>query len=168
MMNWLDVILLLPLLLGLVRGLMRGLISEVIAFAVVILGVLGARFGAPPFSAWLLKQFAWPQGVCDIVAYTLVFLSVAILLSIIAKLLTKFMRAIHLGWANRLFGGVFGVLKYGILVLIAVFIIDKSNKSFHWLDDAPVVKTSVVYPQMVKLCNTIYRSVPTSEKENAQ
>lgn len=167
-MNWLDVLILLPLLVGLVRGLMRGLISEVIAFAVVILGVLGARFGAPPFSAWLLKQFAWPQGVCDIMAYTLVFLAVAILLSIFAKLLTKFMRAIHLGWANRLFGGVFGVLKYGILVLIAVFVVDKSNKSFHWLDDAPVVKTSVVYPQMVKLCNTIYRSVPTSEKENAQ
>ena len=167
-MNWLDVILLLPLLLGLVRGLMRGLISEVIAFVVVILGVLGARFGAPPFSAWLLQQFAWPQSVCDVVAYTLVFLAIAIVLSIIAKLLTKFMRAIHLGWANRLLGGMFGVLKYGILVLIAVFVVDRSNKAFHWLDDAPIVKTSIVYPQMVKLCATIYRSVPISEKENAQ
>ena len=126
-MNWLDAILLLPLLLGLVRGLMRGLISEVIAFAVVILGVLGARFGAPPFSAWLLKQFAWPQGVCDVISYTLVFLSIAIMLSVIARLLTKFMRAIHLGWAIRLFGGIFGVLKYGVVVLIAVFIIPKTG-----------------------------------------
>ena len=167
-MNWLDVILVLPLVLGLVRGLMRGLISEVIAFAVVILGVVGARFGAPSFSAWLLSQFAWPQGVCDVVAYTLVFLAVAIVLSILARLLTKFMRAIHLGWANRLLGGVFGVLKYGILVLIAVFVIDKSNQSFHWLDESPGVKSSVVYPKMVKLCATIYRSVPISEKENAQ
>ena len=147
---------------------MRGLISEVIAFAVVILGVLGARFGAPSFSTWLLKQFAWPQGVCDIVSYTLVFLAVAIVLSIMAKLLTKFLRAIHLGWANRMLGGVFGVLKYGILVLIAVFIVDKSNQAFHYLDKSPVVKTSVVYPHAVKLCNTIYRSVPISEKEKAQ
>ena len=167
-MNWLDVILVLPLVLGLVRGLMRGLISEVIAFAVVILGVVGARFGAPSFSAWLLSQFAWPQGVCDVVAYTLVLLAVAIVLSILARLLTKFMRAIHLGWANRLLGGVFGVLKYGILVLIAVFVVDKSNQSFHWLDESPVVKSSVVYPKMVKLCATIYRSVPISEKEKAQ
>ena len=167
-MNWLDVILLLPLLLGLVRGLMRGFISEIIAFAVVILGVLGARFGAPPFAAWLLKQFVWPQNICDIVAYTLVFLAIAIVLSIFAKLMTKFMRAIHLGWANRIFGGLFGVLKYGILVLIAVFVVDRSNKAFHWLDEAPIVKTSIVYPQMVKLCDTIYQSVPISEKENAQ
>lgn len=167
-MNWLDVVILLPLLVGLVRGLMRGLISEVIAFAVVILGVLGARFGAPSFSAWLLTQFAWPQGVCDLVAYTLVFLAVAVVLSITARLLTKLLRAIHLGWANRALGGVFGMLKYGILVMVAVFVIDKSNQAFHWLDQSPVVKTSLLYPHAVKLCNTIYRLAPISENENAQ
>ena len=154
-MNWLDVILLLPLLVGLVRGLMRGLSSEVIAIAVVILGVVGARFAAPPFSEWLLHQFAWPQGVCDVVAYTLIFLAIAILLSILAKGLTRFMRAIHLGWANRLAGGLFGICKYGVLVLIVVFIMDKTNESFHYLDDAPVVKTSVVYPQMVKATHAL-------------
>ena len=89
-MNWLDVLLLLPLLVGLVRGLMRGLISEIIAIVVVILGVLGAKLWAPPFSKWLLTQFAWPQGVCDVVAYTLLFLGIAIVLSILARLLTKF------------------------------------------------------------------------------
>ena len=149
-MNWLDVLLVLPLIVGLVKGLMRGLISEIIAIVVVILGVLGARFGAPPFSAWLLTQFAWPQGVCDVVAYTLLFLGVAILLSFLAKLLTKFMRAIHLGWANRILGGAFGVLKFGILVSLVVFVMDRTNDAFHWLDDAQIVKTSVVYPQMVK------------------
>ena len=154
-MNWLDVVLLLPLLVGLVRGLMRGLISEIIAIVVVILGVVGAKLWAPAFSKWILAQFAWPQGVCDVVAYTLIFLGIAIVLSILARLLTKFMRAIHLGWANRLFGGVFGVCKYGLLVLIVVFIMQKTNESFHWLDESPVVKSSVVYPQMVKATNAI-------------
>lgn len=166
-MNWLDAILLLPLVFGLVRGLMHGLISEVITFAVVILGALGARFGAPSCSVWLLHQFAWPQSVCDVVAYTLVFLAIAVVLSVTARLLTKFMRAIHLGWANRLLGGAFGVLKYGIIVLAAVFIMDRGNKAFHWLEESPVVKTSVMYPQMVKLCDIIYQSVPISEKEKA-
>ena len=49
--NWLDVLILLPLLVGLVRGIMRGFISEIIAFVVVIFGVLGARMVAPSFSA---------------------------------------------------------------------------------------------------------------------
>ncbi|MBO5618453.1 MAG: CvpA family protein [Paludibacteraceae bacterium] len=154
-MNWLDILLLLPLLVGLVRGLMRGLVSEIIAIAVVIFGVLGSRWWAPPFSAWLLRQWAWPQGVCDVVAYVLLFLAIAVMLSIFARGLTKFMRAIHLGWANRLAGGLFGMAKYGILVLVVVFVMDKTNESFHWLDQSPVVKTSVVYPQMLKATHYI-------------
>ena len=153
--NWLDVILVLPLVVGLVRGLMRGLISEIIAIVVVILGVLGARFGAPPFSAWLLTQFAWPQGVCDVVAYTMLFLGIAILLSILARLLTKFMRKIHLGWANRLAGGLFGIAKYGLIVLIVVFVMDRTNDAFHWLDRAQVVSDSVIYPLMVKATHAL-------------
>ena len=154
-MNWLDVLLILPLVVGLVRGLMRGLISEIIAIAVVILGVLGARYGAPSFSAWLLTQFTWPQGVCDVVAYTIIFLLIAILLSITAKMLTKFMRAIHLGWANRLAGGVFGIAKYGLIVLIAVFVMDRTNDAFHWLDGVKVVSDSVVYPYMVQATHAL-------------
>ena len=117
---------------------------------VVILGVLGARYAAPSFSAWLISQFAWPQGVCDVVAYALIFLGVAIVLSFLAKMLSKFMRAIHLGWANRLLGGAFGILKFGIIVLLVVFVMDRTNEAFHWLDESDIVKTSVVYPQMVK------------------
>ena len=165
-MNWLDVILLLPLLVGLVRGFMRGFISEVIAIVVVILGVIGARLWAPAFSEWLLRQFAWPQGACEVVAYTLIFLAIAILLSIFARLLTRFMRAIHLGWANRLLGGLFGFTKYGLLVLVAVFIVDRTNRSFHYLDNAPIVKQSVIYPIMVQACGIIYHSVPISENES--
>ena len=153
--NWLDVLLVLPLVVGLVRGLMRGFISEIIAIVVVILGVLGARYGAPTFSAWLLPQFAWPKEVCDIVAYTLLFLGVAIVLSILARLVNKLIRAIHLNWINRLLGAVFGVSKYALIVLFAVFVMDKTNESFHWLDNSPIVQSSVVYPQMVKATHAI-------------
>lgn len=153
--NWLDVLLLLPLLVGLVRGLMRGFVSEIIAIMVVILGVLGARHWAPAASQWLLTQFIWPQSVCDVVAYVLIFLAIAILLAIMARGLTKFLRAIHLGWANRLFGGIFGLAKYGLIVLIVVFALDTTNRSFHYLDNSPVVQSSVVYPQMLKATHAI-------------
>lgn len=155
-MNWLDVLILLPLLVGLVRGLMRGFISEVIAIVVVILGVIGARFAAPPFSAWLLTHNAeWPQGVCDVVAYTLVFLLIAVLLTIAARMMNKTMKKIHLGWANRLLGGLFGMCKYGLIVLVAVFIMDRTNDAYHWLDDAAVVQSSHVYPIMVQITDVL-------------
>lgn len=169
-MNWLDVLLLLPLLVGLVRGLMRGLISEVIAIAVVILGAIGSKLWAPPFSTWLLKQFEWPQQVCDVVAYVLLFLTIAIVLSLAAHWMTKVLKAIHLGWANRFGGAVFGVAKYGLIVLIVVYLMNQTNQAYHWLDQSPVVKTSVVYPQMVKVTQYISKSDwrDTNERESSQ
>lgn len=158
-MNWLDVLIVLPLLFGLVRGLMRGLVSEVIAIMVVVLGALGSRMLAASFSAWLLRQFAWPTEVCDVVAYVLIFLVIAIMLSILAKLLQKFLRAIHLGWANRLLGGLFGLCKYGIIVLIIVYAMDRTNAHYHWLDKSPIVKTSVCYPYAVKAIRYIEHQV---------
>ena len=154
-LNWLDVLLLLPLLVGLVRGILRGLVSEIIAILVVILGVLGARFMMPDFSAWLWGKWEWPEAVCNVVAYVLIFLLIAIILSILAHWFTKFMKKIHLNWANRLFGGIFGMLKYGLIVLVVVFAMDRTNQAFHWLDNSPVVKTSVVYPKMVKTVNQL-------------
>lgn len=154
-MNWLDVILLLPLLVGLVRGLLRGLISEVIAIGAIILGVVGANIFGTPFTQWLQSQFNWPPTVCSIVSYVVLFLIITIALTLIAHALTRLMKAIHLNWINRILGGVFGMCKFGLVVLVVVFLLDKTNESFHWLDNAPVIKTSVVYPFLVKVTHGI-------------
>lgn len=153
--NWLDILLLLPLAVGLVKGLMHGFVSEIIAIAVVVLGVLGARMAAPATSAWMLQQFAWPLEICNVVAYVLLFLAIAIVLSFIAKILTKLLNSIHLGWANRLAGGVVGIVKYGLIVLVVVFAMDRVNKRTHWLDKSEIVKTSVVYPYAVQVTERI-------------
>ncbi len=154
-LNWLDILILVPLLAGLVRGLMRGFISEVIGLAVVILGVLGSRLFAPPFSAWLLKQFAWKSEVCDIVAYILVFLAIAIVLSILGSLLSKLLHAIHLGWVNRLLGGLAGILKLSLVILLAVYVMELSDRSFHWKSNSKVIQTSKIYPYCVQALNYI-------------
>jgi membrane protein required for colicin V production len=154
-MNWLDVLLVLPLLVGLVMGLIRGFISEIIAVVVVILGVLGAKLGAGAFSGFLLTHFAWPQGVCDVVAYTLLFLTIAIVLAIAAKLINKLLKTIHLSWLNRIAGGLFGLCKYGIFVLLAVFVMDRTDDAFHWTEKAPIVQQSVTYPYMVKATHVL-------------
>ena len=149
-MNGLDVLIILPVLICLIRGLMRGFVSEVIALVVVIFGALGARFIAPPFSGAIQSAFAWPEGTCDVIAYVLIFLIVAIILSMLAKHMTRFLNAIHLGWANKLLGGVFGACKACLIILIVVFVMERTNDEYHYLDDAPILKESVLYPKLVK------------------
>jgi len=149
-MNWLDVLIVLSVLLCLIRGLMRGFVSEVIALVVVVFGALGARYMAPPFSGAIQEAFAWPAGTCDVIAYVLIFLIIAIILSVIARGTTRFLNAIHLGWANTLLGGAFAVCKAGLIILIAVFILERTNDEYHYLDDAPILKESTLYPKLVQ------------------
>lgn len=151
-MTWLDIVILLPLLIGLVRGTMRGLITEIIAIAAVILGFIGAKIWGQLFSAWLLSQFTWPQPVCDAVAYALLFLGIAIALNIAGRLLSKLLKAINLGWINRVLGATFGLLKWAFIVLAIVFCVNKLDEQFHFIQPE-LKKQSIIYPEAVKLAD---------------
>lgn len=154
-MNWLDILIILPFIFFITKGVIRGFVSEIIAFVVVIFGALLARLVAPPISRGLQSAFAWPAGVCDVGAYVIIFISVAIGLAILAKVLKIAMKAIHLAWADRVLGGVIGAFKGFLLVVLIVFILDRTNDEFHYLDNAPVVQESVLYPIMVDVTDGV-------------
>lgn len=120
---WLDILLLLPLLYGLIRGLMRGLITELSTVLALLLGVAGAKLWGAVFATWLHQKATWPIEVCNVIAYVLIFLAIAIALHFVGTLLQKLLKAIKLGWVNRLLGGVCGALKWAIIVLVLVFVV---------------------------------------------
>ena len=149
-MSWLDIIILLPLLIGLVRGLMKGLVIEITSIVAIILGVLGSRLWGAMFATWLLRQFAWPESVCVVLAYALLFVGISILLHLVAKLLTKLFKKVSLGWLNRLLGGLFGIIKWGIIVLAIVLCIHQLDKQFNFIQK-DLKQKSVVYMQAAPL-----------------
>jgi membrane protein required for colicin V production len=143
-MSWLDIIILLPLLIGLIRGLMKGLIVEITSIVAIILGFLGAKWWSAAFAAWLMQQFAWSETACIVVAYAVLFAGIALALNIIARLLSKFFQKIALGWLNRLLGAVFGVAKWGIVIMALVLCLHNLDTQFHFLQEE-LKQESVVY-----------------------
>lgn len=149
-MTWLDAIVLLPLLIGLVLGLTRGVVTEVFTILSVVGGVIGARIWAAPFSQWMQQQVSWAPSICDVIGYALLFLAIAIALSIVGRLLSKLLKAIRLGIVNRLLGGLFGACKWGLIVLLLVFCFNKLDSQFGILK-ADIKKNSVVYNGAITL-----------------
>ena len=155
-MSWLDILILLPLLVGLVIGIKRGLIIELTNLISIIAGVVCARLLSAPIAAWIAQQFTWPEAVCSVVAYTLLFLISTILLYLLGKLLTKLFKAVKLGWLNRLLGGVFGLAKYAIIVLFVVLCVHQLDTQFQFLQE-DLKEESVVYKAVIPLSeNTWY------------
>ena len=155
-MTWLDILILLPLLVGLVIGIKRGLIIELTNLISIIAGVVCARLLSAPVAAWIAQQFTWPEAVCSVVAYTLLFLISTTLLYLLGKLLTKLFKAVKLGWLNRLLGGVFGLAKYAIIVLFVVLCVHQLDTQFQFLQE-DLKEESVVYKAVIPLSeNTWY------------
>ena len=157
-MSWLDIIILLPLLIGLVRGLMKGLVIEITSIVAIILGVLGSRLWGAMFATWLLRQFAWPESVCVVLAYALLFVGISILLHLVAKLLTKLFKKVSLGWLNRLLGGIFGTLKWAIIVLTMVLCVHRLDEQFHFIQ-SDLKEQSIIYMQAAPLSEKMWAEI---------
>jgi membrane protein required for colicin V production len=137
---------------------MKGLVIEITSIVAIILGVLGSRLWGAMFATWLLRQFAWPESVCVVLAYALLFVGISILLHLVAKLLTKLFKKVSLGWLNRLLGGLFGIIKWGIIVLAIVLCIHQLDKQFNFIQK-DLKQKSVVYMQAAPLSEKMWVEV---------
>ena len=166
-MTWLDIMILLPMLVGLIIGIKRGLIIELTYLISIIVGGICARTLSAPVTIWLEQQFTWSEAVCSVVAYALLFLISTILLCLLGKLMTKFFKAIKLGWVNRLLGGVFGLAKYATVVLVIVLCLHRLDTHFQFLNEN--LKTnSIIYKAVAPLSertwDTLRSKISTSNK----
>ena len=167
-MSWLDIIILLPLLIGLVRGLMKGLIVEVTSIVAIILGFLGARWWSAAFASWMMQQFEWSETACIVVAYALLFAGIALGLNIVARLLSKLFQKIQLGWINRLFGGLFGIAKWGIVIIALVLCLHNLDKQFQFIKPE-LREKSVVYTTLTPYAEKAWQEIKAQvETQKAQ
>ena len=118
--NYLDIIILLPIIYGLVRGLMRGFVVECAAITGMIAGLIAARIWAPPFAAKILQVLEMPEGLAQSLSYVLLFVGVTLFCKAIARLINRLLKAISLSWLNRLAGGLFGGLKWALIISVVL------------------------------------------------
>jgi membrane protein required for colicin V production len=121
-MNTLDVIFLILIAASVVYSLIRGLVREVSSLLAIILGFFGASYGYSRIAEWW-KRWIDNETVAHIIGFAILFLLVALGISLLGKLLS---RAIHkggLGWADRFGGAAFGFLKAILLIAIILLVL---------------------------------------------
>jgi membrane protein required for colicin V production len=119
-MHWIDIVLLVLLVISTITGFRQGLIKSVLSLIGVIAGiVLASNFYEP-----LAKVFGFigNEDTANIVAFILILVVVIIAASLLAKLLDSIIKAVMLGWVNRIGGAVFGLLM-GVISISAILAI---------------------------------------------
>jgi len=170
-MNYLDIVIAIPLLYGLIKGFTNGLIKELTGLLGLIIGV----YVAINFSSYLYPKFEEILGGYEqfipIIAFATLFIVSVLMIKILGYIIDKLTKALALGLVSRVLGAIFGLLKVVVIFsfLLAIVsdydLIDKNTQ-----DESVLLKpiqevSELITPEINKQKTTILDKVEKSTDE---
>jgi membrane protein required for colicin V production len=154
-MTLLDWIIIALLALSVLDGLRSGFIVSAVSLLGLVVAILAAGrywWVAMP----LVRLFATRIWVIELVSFFVVALCTVLVLTLGARALRRAVASIGLGWLDRLLGGVFGLLRGGLVVVIGFIIVAAFVPSGSW------TKGSRFAPYFLSAAQTATRSAPAA------
>jgi len=122
--NFLDVIIIIPLLLFAWQGYRKGFIIEVATLAALILGLFFAFYFSDYAANILTEYFNIDEKYMAALSFIVTFIVVVIVIIAIGKILQKLIDIILLGFLNKAAGAIFGIVKGALILSILLLIIN--------------------------------------------
>lgn len=120
-MTIIDIAVLVIVGISILLGVLRGLVREVLSLVAWVAAFLVANLLAPE-TAKLLPQAMAGEEIRLLLSFVGVFIVVLIGLSVLAILASKLVKIVGLGPADRVVGGVFGLARGVLVVMILVLL----------------------------------------------
>ncbi|WP_299528128.1 CvpA family protein [uncultured Lutibacter sp.] len=154
-MNTFDIIISALLLFGFIRGLFKGLFVEVASLVALIAGVYGAIHFSYFVSNFLSEYVSWEERYITIISFAITFAIIVLAIGLLGKLFTKIADFASLGLVNKLFGGVFGALKIGLILSVVLLIFTKLNNSIPFISSEQK-EVSILYEPVKNLAPMLF------------
>lgn len=154
-MNYIDIIIAIILAVFGIAGLRKGIITE----AATLLGLGLGLFGAFHFSDFTAEQLVQYVSIdpkyLNLVSFILTFVVVAVLVNLLGRLVTSLVKAINLGFIDKIGGFVFGLAKGLLICSLAVMLLNSLTEKGILKED--LKKDSVLYPMVEEAVPYIYQ-----------
>ncbi|MGB5985230.1 MAG: CvpA family protein [Desulfobacterales bacterium] len=159
-MNPLDIVIIVILGFGLIRGFFRGLVKELSSIIGVIAGFFAANLYHPLLAPYFKSWISDPNYI-QIISFALLFIAVFLVVSILGVIIKYLLNVAFLGWADRIFGVVFGLAKgvliAAVLLMALTAFLPKNNA---------IVKDSLLAPHVSIITQKMAYLVPQEMKDN--
>ena len=163
-MNIFDIVIAALLIFGFVRGIMKGLFVEVASLVALIGGVYGAINFSYFIGDYLEKTVSWSTEYVSLVAFAGTFVIIIIVISLLGKVFTKLADFAALGIINKIFGGIFGALKIGLILSVVFIFFGKMNDTIPFIKKE-TLEESILYGPVKIIAPTIFPSIIKSDNE---
>jgi len=122
-----DLLLLILLAVGFFMGLISGAVRQFISLVAFVMGFVLASMYYQQLGE-VLSGFLSMPSICKVVAFVLIWIMVPIVAKLIASMLTSLLdKLILTGLLNRLLGGLFGVVKYALVLGAFIWLFSSMN-----------------------------------------
>lgn len=155
-MNYLDIIILVPLVWGIYKGATRGVIIEVASLIALVLGVWCAIHFSEYTADLLVNDlnFSISDSYLTPLSFALTFIGVAIAIVLVSRLLDKLLSAIALGGLVRFLGALFGAAKMLLILSILIYFVDSLDNKMKFIDEN-TKQSSFLYEPMLKVIDDV-------------
>jgi membrane protein required for colicin V production len=141
-MNYIDIILLIPMAWFAYKGFGKGLIIELFSLIALIAGIYAAVYFSDYAAKFLIGNFTLNEDYVPIISFVITFIGVVVIVYFAGKLLEKLVDMVALGILNKLTGAAFGILKAAVFMSIVIMLINSIDNK--WIPKEKK-KESVLY-----------------------
>lgn len=150
-----DLLILVPVCIGFVIGLFKGFIKEIASLSAIFLGILGAKIFAPLLVSLLQVSGGFQARTALPLSWLILFVIIGIAMLLLARSLEKLFDSLSLGSFNKLLGGIFGALKYALVISVMLVVVDAVDSHFSIIGQDTKSK-SLFYKPMTKLAPMLW------------
>jgi len=162
-MNTFDIVIAALLLFGFIRGLFKGLFVEIASLVALIGGIYGAMHFSYFANDFLKEKVEWNETYISLTAFAVTFAAIVVVVALAGKILTKIADFAALGIANKILGGVFGLLKIALILSVVLSFFIKMNNALPFVSKEQV-KTSILVEPIKNLAPTLFPTFFNSDK----
>ncbi|MEQ8768713.1 MAG: CvpA family protein [Planctomycetota bacterium] len=120
-LNWIDIVLLGLALAAFVLGLVKGFVWQVTRLITLVGGCLLANRYSTELAPSVRQIFPSLEQPADrYIAYFVIFVSIAVVMSLFAYLLRNVIERLQLGTYDRIFGGGLGLINAAVLLMVVL------------------------------------------------
>lgn len=154
-MNFIDILIIVPIIFGAYRGFKNGLVLEVFLLLALFVGLyVGINF-SEFFSDKLKLWFDWDNQYLPIITFTIIFLAIGAMIYFLGITLDKLIKAVKLSLVNKIFGSVFSSIKTLYFVSVTLILISAYDKKGSFIPEKAREGSLLYQPTISFSSNTI-------------
>ncbi len=154
-LNYIDILIVILLLWSSYRGFTKGFLIMAASLAALVIGVWGAIRFSDLTANFLINNLDLQSKYTALIAFAITFIAIVIGVHLLARVMDKLIKAVALGFVNRIAGLAFAVLRTAFVISIVLVILNSIDQRAPFIPEDYKEK-SLLYSPLSKLAPAIF------------